>query len=68
MPAPHPRGSATTSSRLRGAVNHRSLRSRKTSGISESCLRNWLAKANLQDGVKPSVTSTENAELREARK
>ena len=37
-------------------------------GISESCLRNWLAKADVEDGVKPGVTSTENAELREARK
>lgn len=37
-------------------------------GISESCLRNWLARADVEDGVKPGVTSTENAELREAKK
>ena len=37
-------------------------------GISESCLRNWLAKADVEDGVKPGVTHVENAELREARK
>ena len=37
-------------------------------GISESCLRNWLAKADVEDGVKPGVTNAENAELREARK
>lgn len=37
-------------------------------GISESCLRNWLAKADVEDGIKPGVTSTESAELREARK
>ena len=40
----------------------------KDFGISESCLRNWLAKADVEDGVKPGVTSAENTELREARK
>lgn len=37
-------------------------------GISESCLTNWLAKADVEDGVKPGTTATENAELRAARK
>ena len=37
-------------------------------GISESCLRNWLAKADVEDGIKPGLTNVENAELREARK
>ncbi len=37
-------------------------------GISESCLTNWLAKADVEDGVKPGTTMAENAELREARK
>src|SRR5690625_4359831 len=37
-------------------------------GISESCLTNWLKTADVEDGVKPDTTSTENAELREARK
>ena len=40
----------------------------KDFGISESCLSNWLRKADIEDGVKPGVTSTESAELREARK
>lgn len=40
----------------------------KDFGISESCLRNWLAKADVEDGIKPGVTSAESAELREARK
>lgn len=40
----------------------------KDFGISESCLSNWLRKADVEDGVKPGVTSTESAELREARK
>ena len=37
-------------------------------GISESCLTNWLAKADVEDGVKPGTTTADNAELREAKK
>ena len=37
-------------------------------GISESCLNGWLKAADVEDGVKPGVTSSEHAELREARK
>ena len=37
-------------------------------GISESCLTNWLAKADVEDGIKPGTTAAENAELREAKK
>ena len=35
-------------------------------GIAESCLRNWLRQADVEDGVKPGTTAAENAELREA--
>jgi transposase-like protein len=35
-------------------------------GISESCLTNWLAAADVEDGVKPGVTASEIAELRAA--
>ena len=37
-------------------------------GISESCLTNWMRAADVEDGLKPGTTSSENAELREARK
>ncbi|UPK61725.1 IS3 family transposase (plasmid) [Rhodococcus pyridinivorans] len=37
-------------------------------GISESCLANWMKAADVEDGVKPGTTASENAELREARK
>jgi len=37
-------------------------------GISESCLTNWLAKADRDDGVKPDGGSQKDAELREANK
>ncbi len=37
-------------------------------GISESCLQNWLRAADVEDGNRPGVTSTDSAELRELRK
>ena len=40
----------------------------KDFGISESCLTNWLRKADVEDGVEPGVTEKESAELRDAKK
>jgi transposase len=40
----------------------------KDFGISESCLRNWLAKADVEDGLRPGVTVAESAELRELKR
>jgi transposase len=40
----------------------------KDFGVSESCLHRWLKLADIDDGVRPGVTSTESAELRELRK
>ena len=37
-------------------------------GISESCLRNWLSKADVDDGRRPGLSSTDSAELRELRR
>ena len=37
-------------------------------GISETSVANWLAKADIEDGKRPGVTSKESAELKEARK
>jgi len=39
----------------------------KDFGISESCLHRWLKLADIDDGVRPGVTSSESAELRELR-
>ena len=33
-------------------------------GISESCLTNWLKRADVEDGHAPAVTSEQNADLR----
>jgi transposase len=40
----------------------------KSFGISESCLQRWLARADIEDGVRPGVTAAESVELRELRK
>jgi transposase len=40
----------------------------KDFGISEACLHRWLKAADIDDGVRPGVTTTEVAELRELKK
>jgi transposase len=40
----------------------------KDFGISESCLHRWLKLADVDEGVRPGVTSSESAELRELKK
>jgi transposase len=37
-------------------------------GISESCLTNWLAIADRQDGNKPATAVSDSGELREAKR
>lgn len=40
----------------------------KDFGISESCLANWLRKADIEDGARPGVTQADAAEMRELKK
>ena len=40
----------------------------KDFGISEGTVTNWLRRADVDDGVRPGVTTTESAELRELKK
>ena len=40
----------------------------KDFGIFESCLRNWMRQADVEDSVRPSSTAAENAELRGAKR
>jgi len=37
-------------------------------GIHAMTLSNWMRKADVEDGIRPGVTSVESAELREAKK
>ena len=40
----------------------------KDIGISESCLRNWLHRADVEDGHRPGVTRAESEEVRDLRR
>ncbi|MCW2641993.1 MAG: family transposase [Dactylosporangium sp.] len=40
----------------------------KDFGISESCLHRWLKIADVDEGIRPGVTSSESAQLRELKK
>ena len=40
----------------------------KDFGISESCLRNWMRRADVEEGSTPGTSAAEHAELREAKK
>ena len=40
----------------------------KDFGISNSCLRNWLRAADVEDGERPGVSGSEATELRELRR
>ncbi len=40
----------------------------KDFGISDSCLRNWIRAADVEDSHRPGTTATEAAELRELRR
>ncbi|TQJ07210.1 transposase-like protein [Lapillicoccus jejuensis] len=40
----------------------------KDFGISESCLRNWLKTADVEDGVRPGMTRQDSDELRELKR
>lgn len=40
----------------------------KDFGISEACLHRWLKQADIEDGVRPGVTTAEAAEMRDAKK
>ena len=40
----------------------------KDFGISESCLHRWLKIADIDDGVRPGLTTAEAAELRELKR
>ena len=40
----------------------------KDFGVSESCLRNWLTKVDVNDGRRPGVSAADSAELRELKR
>jgi transposase-like protein len=68
VPAPHPpefRQRAVELARLR---ERPIAEIAKSLGISESCLRNWLRQADIDDGARVGLTSEERQELAQLRR
>src|SRR5262245_14033284 len=68
MPRPHPpefRQRAVELARLREKPVAKIA---EDLGISESCLRNWIRQADIDDGGREGLTSSERAELVELRR
>jgi transposase len=40
----------------------------KDFGISEACLHRWLKLADIDDGIKPGITTAESVEIRDLKK
>ena len=67
MPKPYPaefRSDVIAVARQGGSI----AQIAKDFGITESCLRRWLAADDVENGAKPGVTKTESAELRELKR
>jgi transposase-like protein len=65
---PTPKRSATTSWLSPGVARLRSGRSRRTSASPSPACANWLRAIEVKEGVRPGVTSSKSAELRELRR
>ena len=63
MPAPHPPEFRQRAVELARQGTAPVARVAKDLGISESCLRNWMARADVDEGRKPGLTSEERKEL-----
>jgi hypothetical protein len=62
------RNSATTRFMSRGTVTWPAAQDDGCDvGISESCLTSWMKSADNEDGTKPGTTTSDNAEVRDAR-
>ena len=69
MPEPHPKEFRDDVVAVPARVARRPIADiAKDFGISESCLRNWLAKADVEDGRRPGVAAARAAELRELKR
>jgi transposase-like protein len=68
MPAPHPPEFRRRAVELARRREQPVAQVAKDLGISESCLRNWMARADVDEGRREGLTSAERAELVELRR
>ena len=64
MPAPHPREFRDDVVAVARKGETPIAQLAKDFGISESCLRNWLRAADVEDGMRPGVTKADSEELK----
>ena len=68
MPAPHPPEFRRRAVELAREKTAPVAQIARDLGISESCLRNWMARADLDEGKKPGLASDEHKELVQLRR
>jgi transposase-like protein len=68
MPAPHPPEFRQRAIELARLKEQPISQVAKSLGISESCLRNWLAQADADEGKRDGLTSDERKQLALLRK
>jgi transposase-like protein len=68
MPAPHPLEFWRRAVELAREKTAPIAQMAKDLGISESCLRNWMARADVEEGKKEGLTSSERKELAQWRR
>ena len=68
MPAPHPKEFRDDVVAVARKGEAPIAEIAKDFGISESCLRNWLKAADVEDGIRPGVTRAESEELKELKR
>jgi transposase-like protein len=68
MPAPHPPEFRRRAVELAREKTASVAQIAKDLGISESCLRNWMARADVDEGRREGLTSDERKELVQLRR
>jgi transposase-like protein len=68
MPAPHPKEFRDDVVAVARKGEAPIAQVAKDFGISESCLRNWLKAADVEDGIRPGVTRADSEEVKELRR
>ncbi|GAB3110923.1 transposase [Janibacter alkaliphilus] len=68
MPAPHPKEFRDDVVAVARKGETPIAQLAKDFGISESCLRNWLKAADVEDGIRPGVTRADSEELKDLKR